>query len=121
MMRVKPFVGLVSDQEKREELKNRMMAAKEDVDSCLHDDLAEFIGETPEKLVDVAVYLNIAFTFVCVFGSSEMERLMVGETEFRTSLILYGLVLLFMFALFWSLFRTMSRVLWALFFPNSEM
>lgn len=107
-MRVNPFVGWLSD-EQRDEMKKRIAAAEEDVESCL-DDLAE---EMTAKLVNVQVYLSSAVDFVA--GHGRMGRISykveLEDNDFYRrlisgNLILFGLQLLFVFGLFCSLFRT---------------
>lgn len=107
-MRVNPFVGSLSE-EQRDEMKKRIVAAEEDVESCL-DDLAE---EMTAKLVNVQVYLGSAVDFVAGHGKNGriLNYYVMEDSDFYRSvisgnLIICGLQLLFVFGLFCSLFRT---------------
>lgn len=106
-IRVNPFVESLGKEE-RAEMKNQIVAAEEDVESCLDDEPPEMTA----KLVDVQVHLISAADFVD--GYAKMGRIHIVESivfdrsivsENMFGICMCGLQLLFIVGLFCSLFR----------------
>ncbi|KAH6767777.1 hypothetical protein C2S52_018760 [Perilla frutescens var. hirtella] len=100
-VRVDPFVESLSN-EQRVAMKNRIVAAEEDVESCL-DYLAA--GEMTAKLVDVQVCLISAVDFLDGYTRMRPKEIDLYLSIIAENLCVWGLQLLFIFCLFCSLFR----------------
>lgn len=107
VMRVYPFVSSLSH-DQREEIGEQIIAAGEDVKACI-DQLAAGGVAAPEKLVQVEVYLNgcrdFLFRHAVVLGTifETSERSLIYDHLFE--IVMCGLQVVFMFGMFFALFR----------------
>ncbi|KAG8379163.1 hypothetical protein BUALT_Bualt07G0059600 [Buddleja alternifolia] len=114
IMRVNPFVGWQSD-EQRSEMMNWIMAVEENLESCI-DDLRDqvestAVSEVRGKVSEVQVYVSSSGAFLLGYAEIMQEFWSTSfgggwGMDFKFAFGLYGLQLVFIVSLFWSLFRS---------------